>query len=147
MRRKCWELPHEVSSGPGVNETVMGNFRYSLLILLALPLASCDSLYIPLLTPYKMDIRQGNYVSFDMRQKLKVGMTKAQVKYVMGTPMINDPFHANRWDYVYRLQHDRKITEKQNLTLYFEGDNLARIVDGGQSAESAPANAGQQGKG
>ena len=146
MRRKCWELPHEVSSGPGVNETVMGNFRYSLLILLALPLASCDSLYIPLLTPYKMDIRQGNYVSFDMRQKLKVGMTKAQVKYVMGTPMINDPFHANRWDYVYRLQHDRKITEKQNLTLYFEGDNLARIVDG-LSAEEAPASAGQQGKG
>ena len=146
MRRKCWELPHEVSSGPGVNETVMGNFRNSLLILLALPLASCDSLYIPLLTPYKMDIRQGNYVSFDMRQKLKVGMTKAQVKYVMGTPMINDPFHANRWDYVYRLQHDRKITEKQNLTLYFEGDNLARIVDG-LSAEEAPASAGQQGKG
>jgi outer membrane protein assembly factor BamE len=125
----------------------MGNFRNSLLILLALLLASCDSFYIPLLTPYKMDIRQGNFVSFDMRQKLKVGMTKAQVRYVMGTPMINDPFHDNRWDYVYRLQHDRKVTEKQNLTLYFEGDNLARIVDGLQSSEAAPANTDQQGKG
>jgi outer membrane protein assembly factor BamE len=117
------------------------------IVLLTLLLASCDSFYIPLLSPYKMDIRQGNFVSFDMRQKLKLGMTKAQVRYVMGTPMINDPFHDNRWDYVYRLQHDRKVTEKQNLTLYFEGDNLAHIVDGGQSAEAAPANTDQQGKG
>ena len=125
----------------------MGNFRNSLLILFTLLLASCDSFYIPLLTPYRMDIRQGNFVSPDMRAKLKLGMTKAQVKYVMGTPMIDDPFHAERWDYVYRLQHDRKVTEKQNLTLYFEGDNLARIVDGGQSAEAAPGSADDQGKG
>lgn len=117
------------------------------IVLLTLLLASCDSFYIPLLTPYKMDIRQGNFVSPDMREKLKLGMTKAQVRYVMGTPMINDAFHTDRWDYVYRLQHDRKVTEKQNLTLYFEGDNLARIVDGGQPADSAPERAGNQGKG
>jgi outer membrane protein assembly factor BamE len=117
------------------------------IVLLTLLLASCDSFYIPLLSPYKMDIRQGNFVSFDMRVKLKVGMTKAQERYVMGTPMINDPFHDSRWDYVYRLQHDRKVTEKQNLTLYFEGDNLTRIVDGSQPAEASPANAGNQGKG
>jgi outer membrane protein assembly factor BamE len=116
------------------------------IVLLTLLLASCDSFYIPLLTPYKMDIRQGNFVSFDMREKLKVGMTKDQVRYVMGTPMISDPFHADRWDYVYRFQHDSKITEKQNLTLYFEGDNLARIVDGSQRAETAPANLDNQGK-
>jgi len=109
------------------------------IILLSLLLASCNSFYIPLLTPYKMDIRQGNFVTPDMREKLKVGMSKQQVRYVMGTPMINDVFHANRWDYVYRLEHNRKLIEQQNLTLYFEGDNLTRVVDGNQSAETAPA--------
>ena len=113
----------------------------------ALLLASCDSFYIPLLTPYKMDIRQGNFVSQDMRDKLKLGMTRAQVKYVLGTPMISDPFHPDRWDYVYRFEHQGKVIEKQNLTIYFEGDNLVRIVDGGQSADTSPASGNNQGKG
>ena len=114
----------------------MRTFRNSLLILLSLLLASCDSFYIPLLTPYKMDIRQGNFVTPAMREKLQVGMTKPQVRYVLGTAMIEDVFHADRWDYVYRLEHDRKLAEKQKLTLYFEGGKLARIVDGSQPAQA-----------
>jgi len=108
------------------------------LILLSLLLASCDSFYIPIISPYKMDIRQGNFVTPDMREKLKIGMSKAQVRYVLGTPMINDVFHNNRWDYEYRLEHKGKLVEKQGLTLFFEGDNLARVVDGSPSAEPAP---------
>lgn len=100
------------------------------LILLFPVLSSCAT--------YKMDIRQGNYVTPDMRGKLKLGMTKTQVRFVLGTPMINDVFHGNRWDYVYRLKHDGKEIEKQNLTLYFEGDNLARIDDGSQPVFAAP---------
>lgn len=107
------------------------------IILLSVLLASCNT--VPLLTPYKMDIRQGNFVTPEMREKLKVGMTKPQVRYVLGTPMINDAFHGNRWDYVYRLERDAKVIEQQNLTLYFEGDNLARIVDGSQSVDTTPA--------
>ena len=103
------------------------------LILLSPVLSSC--------TTYKMDIRQGNFVSPEMREKLKLGMSKQQVRYVLGTPMINDAFHGNRWDYVYRLEHGGKVLEKQNLTLYFEGDILARMVDGSQSVETAPAKA------
>ncbi|HTN93365.1 MAG TPA: outer membrane protein assembly factor BamE [Gallionella sp.] len=117
------------------------------IVLLTFLLASCDSFYIPLLTPYKMDIRQGNFVSQDMRDKLKLGLTRAQVKYVLGTPMISDPFHPDRWDYVYRFEHQGKVIEKQNLTIYFEGDNLVRIVDGGQSADTSPASGNNQGKG
>jgi outer membrane protein assembly factor BamE len=82
-----------------------------------------------MLSPYKMDIRQGNYVTPEMREKLKLGMTRQQVRYVLGSPTINDAFHGNRWDYVYRLEHEGKIIEKQNLTLYFDGDNLVRIED------------------
>ncbi len=109
------------------------------LILLAPVLSAC--------TPYKMDIRQGNFVTQDMRDKLKLGMTKAQVRYVLGTPMINDPFHGDRWDYAYRLEHDGKVIENKNMTLYFEGDNLVRIVDGIQPVETAPAKADKQDKG
>jgi outer membrane protein assembly factor BamE len=103
------------------------------LILLAPALSSCSV--------YKMDIRQGNLVTPDMRDKLKVGMSKQQVRYVLGTPMVNDAFHGNRWDYVYRLEHAGKITEKQNMTLYFEGDNLVRIVDVDPPVQTAPKQA------
>ncbi|MEO6976067.1 MAG: outer membrane protein assembly factor BamE [Gallionella sp.] len=109
------------------------------IIVLSLLLSSCTSFYIPLLTPYKMDIRQGNFVTPAMREKLKIGMTKPQVQFVMGTPMIQDVFHGNRWDYVYRYEHARKMVDKQNLTLYFEGDKLARIVEGSEPAATAPA--------
>jgi outer membrane protein assembly factor BamE len=115
------------------------------LLLLSVLLASCSS--VPFLTPYKMDIRQGNFVIADMREKLKLGMSKQQVRYVMGTPMINDVFHGNRWDYAYRLERGTKVIEKQNLTLYFEGDNLARIIDEGKPVEAAPAKVKAQVKG
>ena len=96
------------------------------LILLTLLLASCG---VPLLTPYKMDINQGNFVSADMREKLKLGMTRQQVRYVLGTPLINDVFHGDRWDYVYRLERGGKLVEQQHLVIYFEGDKLLRIDD------------------
>ena len=100
------------------------------LILLSTLLASCSYISSPVLSPYKMDIRQGNYVTPEMREKLKLGMTKSQVRYVLGTPLVSDVFHANRWDYIYRLEQHGKVVEKQRLTLYFEGDNLVRIDDG-----------------
>lgn len=99
------------------------------LILLSVLLASCSDLSVPLLTPYKMDIRQGNFVTAEMRDKLKLGMSRQQVRYVLGTPMVSDAFHGNRWDYIYRLEQHGKVVEEQHLTLYFEGDNLVRIDD------------------
>lgn len=110
------------------------------LILLSMLLASCSDFSMPsatLLTPYKMDIRQGNYITPEMREKLKLGMPKSQVHYVLGTPMISDAFHGNRWDYVYSLEHHGEIVEKQRLTLYFDGDNLVKIDDG-KTVETVP---------
>ena len=101
------------------------------IILVSLLLASCG---VPHLTPYKMDIRQGNYVSPEMREKLKLGMSKQQVRYLMGTPLVSDDFHGNRWDYPYSLAVDGKLVEKQSMTLYFEGDNLVRVDDASMPA-------------
>jgi len=114
------------------------------LILLSSLLASCSYISSPVLSPYKMDIRQGNYVTPEMREKLKLGMSKQQVRYVLGTPMVSDAFHGNRWDYIYRLEQRGELVEKQRLTLYFEGDNLVRMDDGSQPVQIAPAVAQQQ---
>ena len=100
------------------------------LILLSTLLASCSYISSPVLSPYKMDIRQGNSISAEMREKLKLGMTRHQVRYVLGTPMVSDVFHGNRWVYIYMLEQEGKVVEKQRLTLYFEGDNLVRMDDG-----------------
>jgi outer membrane protein assembly factor BamE len=64
-----------------------------------------------------------------MRAKLKLRMTQAQVKSVLGAPLISDPYHANRWDYVYRLETKGELADNQRLTLYFNKDVLARIDD------------------
>ena len=98
-------------------------------------------LFSPLLSScstYKMDIRQGNFVTPEMREKLKLGMTRQQVRYVLGTPLVSDVYHGNRWDYVYRLERGGKVIEQQNMTLYFEGDKLARIDDGNQLMQAVP---------
>lgn len=110
------------------------------LILLSMLLASCGGLAGPM-TPYKMDIRQGNLVTAEMREKLKLGMSRQQVRFVLGTPMVSDAFHGNRWDYVYRLEQHGKLVEDQRLTLYFDGDNLVSIDDAAKPAQVAPASA------
>ena len=108
------------------------------LILLSMLLASCSGLAGPL-SPYKMDIRQGNLVTKAMREKLKLGMSRQQVRYVLGTPMVSDAFHGNRWDYVYLLEQSGRLVEDQRLTLYFDGDILAKVDDGSIPAEVASA--------
>jgi len=107
-------------------------------LILASVLLACAGCSTPLLSPYKMDIRQGNYVTPEMREKLKIGMTKQQARYVLGTPMIADAFHGDRWDYPYRLEQRGEIVEKQQLTLYFDGDNLARVEDNGKPVTDIP---------
>jgi outer membrane protein assembly factor BamE len=103
----------------------------TLLIFVSVLLASCSNItsYLPTFTPHKIEIRQGNLITQDMRDKLKLGMTQAQVKAVLGGPLINDLYHADRWDYLYRLDQKGKVVESQRLTVYFEKGVLARIDD------------------
>ncbi len=101
------------------------------IVLASLLLASCSNMstYLPTFTPYKVEIRQGNLITQDMRAKVKVGMTQMQVRAALGAPLINDPYHADRWDYIYRLEEHSELVENQRLTLYFEQGALARIDD------------------
>ena len=75
---------------------------------------------------YKIDINQGNYLSQDMVDKLKVGMTPTQVKQVLGTPLVTSPFRPDRWDYVYEYMRQGRVVEHRNFTVYFADAKLAR---------------------
>ena len=79
------------------------------------------------LKPYRIDIQQGNFLSQEMVSQLKKGMTKEQVRFVLGTPLVTDIFHGDRWDYVFyrELQDGKK--EQRNISVFFEEDKLARV--------------------
>lgn len=98
-------------------------------ILLALFCAACGSYSanLPSIKPYKMDIQQGNFVDSKMMMQLRPGMSKSQVRFIMGTPLLVDNFHANRWDYFYQMRKEGRIIEQRRVTLEFDGDSLARV--------------------
>jgi len=106
-------------------------------IAVSVLLASCSSVSLPSmpsLVPHKVEVQQGNLIAPEMREKLKVGISSAMVRSILGTPLVMDPFHPKRWDYVYTLEQGGKQVEKQRLTLYFEEDRLVRIDDGNMPA-------------
>jgi len=92
------------------------------------------------LTPYKIDIRQGNYVTQEMVAQLKLGQSREQVRFVLGTPLLTDAFHADRWDYVYRFQPGHGEVQQRRMSLYFADGKLARIE--GDVVANPPATAG-----
>lgn len=79
---------------------------------------------------YKIDIQQGNIITQDMVNQLRPGMTRAQVNYLMGTPLILDPFHANRWDYIYSIQPGGGRMHQENITLFFNKNNQLTGLSG-----------------
>ncbi len=89
--------------------------------ILALLLSGC-------LTVYKTEIQQGNVVTQEMIDKLKPGMTRSQVRFVLGTPLIVDPFHQDRWDYYYYLRRANETAgETQRVTVVFKNDLLITV--------------------
>ncbi|MGD2082899.1 MAG: outer membrane protein assembly factor BamE [Chromatiales bacterium] len=77
---------------------------------------------------YRPDVQQGNVIDQGAVNRLQPGMTKSQVRYVMGTPMINDVLHQDRWDYVYLLREGDGDRKQERLTIFFEDDRLTRMV-------------------
>jgi outer membrane protein assembly factor BamE len=96
----------------------------NLTLLTFLLLAGCS--YLPHIL-YKIDVQQGNVVTDEMVEKLKPGMTKSQVLFVMGSPLIVDTFRDNRWDYVYIFREKGDLVEQKRLTIFFENDALVNI--------------------
>lgn len=89
-------------------------------------LSGCSTLKFP--GVFKIDIGQGNIVTKEMVDKLKPGMTKRQVQYVMGSPLLVDTFHQNRWDYHYSILIGDQRLAKRHITLLFENDQYVKTV-------------------
>jgi outer membrane protein assembly factor BamE len=102
--------------------------RLLAVVVLATGAAACTAVpRIPGITPYRMEIQQGNFVSQDMVSQLKPGMSKEQVRFILGTPLVTDIFHAERWDYVYWRETSDGRREQRKLIVHFDKGQLARI--------------------
>jgi outer membrane protein assembly factor BamE len=77
---------------------------------------------------YRPTIQQGNLLQLDEIDQVKVGMTRSQVRYVLGTPMVSDPFEPDRWDYVYTLRKGRdKNVDRAHFVVWFEADKVVKV--------------------
>lgn len=110
--------------------------RVRLLPLTALFLAACSTTQLPI-SPHKIDVQQGNVIDREVLEKLKPGLTRSQVRFLLGTPLVVDPFRDNRWDYVYNYRSSGKLTAQKRLTLFFDRDVLNRIETSGLDQPAA----------
>jgi outer membrane protein assembly factor BamE len=76
---------------------------------------------------YKMTVQQGNIVTEEMVDRLEPGMTKSQVRFLLGTPMLTDLFHTNRWDYTYTIRRGHNKMDLTRLTVFFKDDSLVQV--------------------
>lgn len=95
-------------------------------LFIACSIVGCGS-SVPVIKPFKLDIQQGNVVTSKMLLQLRPGMTRSQVKFIMGTPLVVDSFHPNRWDYFYQMRQAGKVIEQRRVILDFENELLARV--------------------
>ena len=107
--------------------------RVILFFLASTSLVACGSFdgasnrIVSLVTPYRMDIVQGNFVSKEQAAAVKPGMSRLQVRDIMGTPLLTSIFHADRWDYVFTFQRQGVAPQSRRVTVFFKGDVLDRI--------------------
>ena len=88
---------------------------------------------------YKIDIQQGNIITQEMVDQLRPGMTKRQVTFVMGTPLVRDPFNQDRWDYVYSYQPGGGVRGQERITMFFENDLLVKFTGDFKPGEGTTA--------
>ena len=116
--------------------------RLSLLLVTGASLVACGSLnsasnqVVSVVRPYRMDIVQGNFVSAEQLAAVKPGMSRLQVRDVLGTPLLASIFHADRWDYVFTFRRQGVPPQARQVTVYFKGDVLERV-----DADSMPTEA------
>jgi len=107
--------------------------RIAVISLILALLTGCGSFGFP--GVYRINVEQGNILTQEMVDQLKPGMSRRQVRYILGTPLVEDTFNQDRWDYAYVMRNGQKILEEYRLTVYFDGDELVRV-----EGDLAPSN-------
>ena len=107
---------------------MLNKYNYLASIVALAVVSGCKQVpTLPGLGPHKIDIQQGNAITQEMVAKLQPGMTPSQVRFVLGTPLLVDPFRTDRWEYVYTYQKQGELTEQRTVTVVFRGEQLDRI--------------------
>jgi len=88
----------------------------------------CFSIFLTHCALYKVDVQQGNVLTQAMLDQLEIGMPKSKIKFLLGTPLVIDVFHQNRWDYIYSMQSGNEQREQRRISLFFEDEKLAQIT-------------------
>lgn len=78
-------------------------------------------------TPYRIEIVQGNAITREQVARVRPGMTRLQVRDVLGSPMLTDPFHADRWDYIFTIRRSGTAAQRRHVVAHFDGDTLKRL--------------------
>ncbi len=97
-----------------------------LLLSAAVLLSGCEALqrtdsFMGIITPYRIDIVQGNAVTREQAAALRPGMSRLQVRDILGTPLIADPFHVDRWDYLFTLRRPNTEAQRRSVVVHFDG--------------------------
>jgi outer membrane protein assembly factor BamE len=100
--------------------------RTPLISLIFLCLGGCGFVGFP--GVYKINVEQGNIITQEMVDQLKPGMNRRQVRFILGTPLLEDSFNQSRWDYTYVLRNGKNVISQQQLTVFFDGDTLSRFT-------------------
>jgi outer membrane protein assembly factor BamE len=105
----------------------------TLAVAAAIMVAGCGSFdrasrgIVGAVTPYKVEVVQGNFVSREQVAALKPGMSRQQVRDILGTPLVTDIFHADRWDYVFTLRQQGVLKQERRLAVFFKGETFDRV--------------------
>ncbi len=111
--------------------------RVIVTLLAVICLSACGFVGFP--GVYKIDVEQGNIVTQEMVDQLKPGMSRRQVRFILGTPLLEDPFNQARWDYPYVKRNGFNVLSESRLMVYFDGDSLARYegdIEAGDEPDS-----------
>ena len=119
--------PRHARTGVLLN-TMTRSLKTAFLMLFVTALTGCGAGALDFPGVYKIGIPQGNIITQDMVDQLRPGMTKRQVIFVMGTPLVRDPFHQDRWDYIYSYQPGGGTRGQEGITVFFEDDQLVRFT-------------------
>jgi outer membrane protein assembly factor BamE len=100
-----------------------------------LALAGCESLqssdnFLGVVTPYKVEVVQGNVVTKEQAALIKPGMSRAQVRDILGSPLLTDAFHADRWDYVFTIRRQGTEPQRRRIVVRFEAEHLTSMEGG-----------------
>lgn len=110
-----------------IQRSLMKKSLLPIAFVASLSLTACTTIMEHLPWVYTIDIKQGNIIDQAMIDQLRPNMTKRQVLYVMGSPMLSDYFHKQRWDYVYSTREDDDQKIQKRVTLFFKGDELMKV--------------------